>query len=204
MPSRVTAAPPAAAAPLSRYRTRIDQHPPPSRPLAPLLPDTAHTAPPWPHSRERRTCDAATSVRAHSRPPMAPPQLALAPIRDHASASRQITCTNTSPSQSCPMRSRPRTSPTATCRVGDGLSICMPLHYADASSRHNGQHPAHGCCMCHALCVCVARLIPTSRSSPGTSTASPSKNWLRALTWLLLKQNDRLVCYLLCVAQSVH
>lgn len=83
-----------------------------------------------------------------------------------------ITCTNTS--QSCPTPSRPRTNQMATCRVCACLPVCMRLQYTDASSRHNGQHAAHGGRMYYLLRLrCTADMI--SRYSPGISTASLSK-----------------------------
>jgi hypothetical protein len=146
---------------------------PPSYSSSPLRPYTAHTAPPWPHSRERRICDAPTSVCARAGPNCLPIAIRRGPYTQPCIRfTPQITCTDSS--QSCPMQSRPRTSRTATCQVCDCMPVCMRLQYADASPRHNGQHAAHGCRMYHLLRLrCTADM--TSRYSPGTSTASLSK-----------------------------
>ena len=72
---------------------------PPSFSQSPPRPYTAHTAPQWPHSRERRTCDAPTSVCDISTG--AGPQLlcclllaachsACSPIRNHAAGALHI------------------------------------------------------------------------------------------------------------------
>lgn len=118
---------------------------PPSFTQSPPRPYTAHTAPPWPHSRERRTCDAPTSVCDIST--CAGPQLlyclllaachsACSPIRTHAAgprcASYQITCANLWRLQSCPTRNQPRTSRMLTCPVCDWTALRVWLPCTDA------------------------------------------------------------------------
>lgn len=94
--------------------------------------------------KDMRRADLSMCLR---RPPMPHPQpsssrpwpLALAPIRNHASGSLQITCTDMS--QSCPTQSRPTARQMRTCRVGDGLSAHPQLHSADAVFKAQWQAP---------------------------------------------------------------
>ena len=115
---------------------------PPSFTQSPPRPYTAHTAPPWPHSRERRTCDAPTSVCDISA--CAGPQLRCClpwpfgvfpytqPCSRCACASYQITCANLWRLQSCPTRNQPRTSRMLTCPVCDWTALRVWLPCTDA------------------------------------------------------------------------
>lgn len=182
-------------------RSHVTASTPPSHSSSPPRPYTAHTAPPWPHSRERRICDAPTSVCARARPNGMPIAIRRGPYTQPCIRfTSRITCTNSS--QSCPTQSRPRTSQTATCRVCDCLPVCMRLQYTDTSPRHNGQHSAHGCRTYHPLRLrCTADMI--SRYSPGTSTVPLSK-LVCSTDMARLEQDDRLVCCPACFCQIAY